>query len=79
MTSRTDGWQTRLDAAGTPSVRSPVTNLRHYSYTVDHLSFCEAVHDEFLKMYGHQHSSPVRVTKRQRMEAGRLTACCGRR
>ncbi|RKP24696.1 hypothetical protein SYNPS1DRAFT_5036, partial [Syncephalis pseudoplumigaleata] len=42
---RTD--KTRLDTAGTPSVRSPVTNLRDYSYTVDHLSFCEAVHYEF--------------------------------
>ncbi|KAI9591567.1 hypothetical protein BDF19DRAFT_454501 [Syncephalis fuscata] len=48
--------KTRLDAAGTASVRSPVTNLRNYSYTVDHLSFCEAVHYEFLGLYGDQKS-----------------------
>ena len=25
------------------SVPSPVTNLREYSYTIDHLSFCQSV------------------------------------
>jgi hypothetical protein len=36
---------------GVTSVRSAVTNLRQYSYTIDHMSFCEAVHAEFIRTY----------------------------
>ncbi|RKP07931.1 hypothetical protein THASP1DRAFT_9234, partial [Thamnocephalis sphaerospora] len=43
--------KTGLVTKGVASVRSPVTNLRAYSYTVDHLSFCEAVRAEFLRAY----------------------------
>jgi lipoate-protein ligase A len=42
-----------LETRGTPSVRSPVTRLRESSFTVDHLSFCEAVQTEFLKGYAY--------------------------
>ncbi|KAJ3033683.1 Biotin/lipoate A/B protein ligase [Rhizophlyctis rosea] len=37
---------------GVASVRSPVTRLREHSYTVDHLSFCEAVMEEFGRTHG---------------------------
>ncbi|CEG77296.1 hypothetical protein RMATCC62417_12077 [Rhizopus microsporus] len=36
---------------GVASVPSPVTNLRDYSYTVDHQQFCESVLSEFVKAY----------------------------
>ena len=36
---------------GVASVRSPVTRLREHSFTVDHLSFCEAVLEEFGRTY----------------------------
>ena len=36
---------------GVASVPSPVTRLREYSLTVDHLSFCEAAGLEFKKAF----------------------------
>ncbi|KAJ3049918.1 hypothetical protein HK097_009092 [Rhizophlyctis rosea] len=36
---------------GVASVRSPVTRLREHSFTVDHLSFCESVLEEFGRTY----------------------------
>ncbi|KAI9316088.1 hypothetical protein BX666DRAFT_2047007 [Dichotomocladium elegans] len=36
---------------GVESVPSPVTNLREYSYTIDHQQFCESVLAEFLHDY----------------------------
>ncbi|KAI8815133.1 hypothetical protein BJ742DRAFT_782466 [Cladochytrium replicatum] len=38
-----------LVGKGVESVRSEVTRLREHSYTVDHLSFCEAVSEEFCR------------------------------
>ncbi|KAF9938778.1 Biotin/lipoate A/B protein ligase [Mortierella alpina] len=40
-----------LITKGVASVRSPVTRLRESSFTIDHLSFCEATRTEFLKRY----------------------------
>ncbi|KAF9113906.1 Biotin/lipoate A/B protein ligase [Mortierella sp. AM989] len=40
-----------LVTKGVASVRSPVARLRDSSFTVDHLSFCEATRAEFLKRY----------------------------
>ncbi|KAG0238150.1 Biotin/lipoate A/B protein ligase [Actinomortierella wolfii] len=40
-----------LVTKGVASFRSPVTRLRDHSFTIDHLPFCEAVRDEFLKRY----------------------------
>jgi lipoate-protein ligase A len=37
----------RLITKGVASVPSPVSNLRSYSYTIDHQQFCEAVMEEF--------------------------------
>lgn len=36
---------------GVASVPSPVTNLREYSFTVDHQQFCDSVLSEFVKAY----------------------------
>ncbi|KAI8887134.1 hypothetical protein K501DRAFT_283428 [Backusella circina FSU 941] len=36
---------------GVESVPSPVTNLREYSFTVDHQQFCESVMNEFSHAY----------------------------
>ncbi|KAI7882795.1 uncharacterized protein EV154DRAFT_539960 [Mucor mucedo] len=36
---------------GVESVPSPVTNLRDYSFTVDHQQFCESVLAEFVEAY----------------------------
>ncbi|KAI9489572.1 hypothetical protein BDB00DRAFT_770336 [Zychaea mexicana] len=36
---------------GVESVPSPVTNLRNYSYTIDHQQFCESVLNEFVRDY----------------------------
>ncbi|KAI8328972.1 hypothetical protein BC941DRAFT_463836 [Chlamydoabsidia padenii] len=40
-----------LQSKGVESVPSPVTNLREYSYTVDHQQFCESVLTEFEREY----------------------------
>lgn len=45
---------------GVASVPSPVTNLRDYSYTVDHQQFCESVLSEFVKAYND--GEPVEVS-----------------
>jgi lipoate---protein ligase len=50
-----------LKGAGVDSVRSEVTLLRDYSYTVDHHSFCEAVSDEFKKL--HASEDVVEITQ----------------
>jgi len=42
-----------LVTKGVASVRSPVTRLREVSFTVDHLSFCDAIRTEFLKRYAY--------------------------
>ncbi|KAF7723213.1 Biotin/lipoate A/B protein ligase [Apophysomyces ossiformis] len=42
---------TGIVSKGVASVPSPVTNLREYSYTVDHQQFCEAVLAEFVHDY----------------------------
>ncbi|KAJ3153774.1 Biotin/lipoate A/B protein ligase [Geranomyces michiganensis] len=41
-----------LVGKGVESVRSTVGKLRDYSYTVDHLSFCEAIAEEFCRSHG---------------------------
>jgi lipoate-protein ligase A len=41
-----------LISKGVASVPSPVTNLREFSYTIDHSSFCEAVIREFQMHHG---------------------------
>jgi lipoate-protein ligase A len=41
-----------IQGLGTDSVRSTVTKLRDYSYTIDHSSFCESVGLEFQKQFG---------------------------
>ncbi|GJJ77224.1 lipoate---protein ligase [Entomortierella parvispora] len=48
---RVNANKTSLITKGVASVRSPVTRLRESSFTIDHLSFCEAVRTEFLKRY----------------------------
>ncbi|KAF9145453.1 Biotin/lipoate A/B protein ligase [Linnemannia schmuckeri] len=45
--------RTSLVTKGVASVRSPVTRLRESSFTIDHLSFCEATRTEFLKRYAY--------------------------
>ncbi|SAM08549.1 hypothetical protein [Absidia glauca] len=40
-----------IQSKGVESVPSPVTNLREYSYTVDHQQFCESVLAEFEREY----------------------------
>ncbi|KAJ3129773.1 hypothetical protein HK098_000142 [Nowakowskiella sp. JEL0407] len=40
-----------ITAKGVDSVRSTVTRLREYSFTVTHLDFCDAVTEEFYKEY----------------------------
>ncbi|KAI8977173.1 hypothetical protein BDF20DRAFT_906358 [Mycotypha africana] len=42
---------TGIVSKGVDSVPSPVTNLRNYSYTVDHQFFCESVTSEFALAY----------------------------
>ncbi|KAF8988660.1 hypothetical protein BGZ52_005181 [Haplosporangium bisporale] len=42
-----------LVTKGVASVRSPVNRLREASFTVDHLSFCDATRTEFLKRYAY--------------------------
>ncbi|KAG0175033.1 Biotin/lipoate A/B protein ligase [Apophysomyces sp. BC1034] len=42
---------TGIVSKGVASVPSPVTNLRQYSYTVDHQQFCESVLAEFVQDY----------------------------
>ncbi|KAJ3300203.1 hypothetical protein HK104_003431 [Borealophlyctis nickersoniae] len=51
-----------LVGKGVDSVRSPVTRLREYSFTVDHLSFCEAVTEEFGKVHGIPELKPVELS-----------------
>ncbi|KAG0197175.1 Biotin/lipoate A/B protein ligase [Mortierella sp. GBA30] len=43
--------RSNLVTKGVASVRSPVTRLRESSFTINHLSFCEATRAEFLKRY----------------------------
>jgi len=50
----------RLITKGVASVPSPVTNLRAYSYTIDHQQFCEAVIEEFFE--AHNHGNAVEPT-----------------
>jgi lipoate-protein ligase A len=50
----------RLVTKGVASVPSPVTNLRSYSYTIDHQQFCEAVIEEFVD--AHNHNNPIEPT-----------------
>ncbi|KAI7856740.1 hypothetical protein BDC45DRAFT_436839 [Circinella umbellata] len=40
-----------INSKGVESVPSPVTNLRNYSYTIDHQQFCESVLYEFIRDY----------------------------
>jgi lipoate-protein ligase A len=42
-----DDGQVKVVGNGTDSVYTPVTTLRDYSFTVDHLGFCNAVFDVF--------------------------------
>lgn len=58
--------RTSLVTKGVASVRSPVTRLRESSFTIDHLSFCEATRTEFLKRYAYD-------TWRQNMEGEPIT------
>ena len=44
--------QTDLSGGGIDSVRSQVTSLRNHSFTADHHTFCEAVVNEFSRLYG---------------------------
>ncbi|KAJ1735833.1 hypothetical protein LPJ61_000339 [Coemansia biformis] len=41
-----------IDARGVDSVRSPVANLRDYSWTINHDAFCGAVCHEFAAAFG---------------------------
>ncbi|KAJ1891754.1 hypothetical protein LPJ66_006740 [Kickxella alabastrina] len=41
-----------IEALGVESVRSVVTNLREYSLSIDHLTFCQAVMSEFGRTFG---------------------------
>ncbi|KAJ1943156.1 hypothetical protein FBU59_002996, partial [Linderina macrospora] len=41
-----------IEAKGVESVRSKVANLRDYSWTIDHSTFCGAVASEFSKTFG---------------------------
>ncbi|KAJ1921410.1 hypothetical protein H4219_000727 [Mycoemilia scoparia] len=41
-----------LIANGVASVPSPVVNLRDYSWTIDHATFCNSVKLEFVKQFG---------------------------
>ncbi|KAH8550210.1 hypothetical protein BGW37DRAFT_513755 [Umbelopsis sp. PMI_123] len=50
----------RLVTKGVASVPSPVTNLRSYSYTIDHQQFCDAVIEEFTYIYND--NNPVQAT-----------------
>lgn len=43
--------KTGIVSKGVESVPSPVTNLREYSYTIDHQQFCESVLNEFTYDY----------------------------
>lgn len=49
----------QLTGLGTDSVRSKVTRLRDYSYTIDHISFCEAVGHIFHRQYGQGEMNPI--------------------
>ncbi|KAI8822582.1 putative lipoate-protein ligase A [Fimicolochytrium jonesii] len=51
-----------LVGKGVESVRSKVTRLRDHSYTIDHLSFCDAVATEFLKYHQVQATHPIELT-----------------
>ncbi|KAJ3189107.1 Biotin/lipoate A/B protein ligase [Gaertneriomyces sp. JEL0708] len=48
-----------LVSKGVESVRSSVTRLREHSFTVDHMSFCEAAVHEFCRFHGHKSSGPL--------------------
>lgn len=50
---------------GVESVPSPVTNLRNYSYTIDHQQFCESVTTEFLFRYNDGQDIKVREKERE--------------
>ncbi|KAI8070501.1 hypothetical protein BC940DRAFT_236025 [Gongronella butleri] len=57
-----------MESKGVASVPSPVTNLRDYSYTVDHQQFSEAVLDEFVKAYNEgQQVQPVVINSVQQL------------
>lgn len=45
------GQKITIVSKGVESVPSPVTNLRNYSYTIDHQQFCESVLSEFVRDY----------------------------
>ncbi|KAJ3142080.1 hypothetical protein HDU90_004353 [Geranomyces variabilis] len=51
-----------LVGKGVESVRSTVGRLRDYSYTVDHLSFCEEVAAEFCRSHGADAKPPIELT-----------------
>ncbi|KAK9766635.1 hypothetical protein K7432_004150 [Basidiobolus ranarum] len=48
-----------MTTKGVESVPSKVTNLRPYSYTIDHQSFCEAVAKEFTSHFGAEKLEPT--------------------
>ncbi|KAJ2780734.1 hypothetical protein H4R18_003285 [Coemansia javaensis] len=50
-----------ITANGVDSVRSPVANLRDYSWTIDHAAFCAAVCRAFAADIGHPGLDPVSV------------------
>lgn len=50
-----------ISTKGVESVRSKVRNLRDFSLTIGHLSFCEAMQDEFGKEYYGKTNVPVEV------------------
>ncbi|TPX61527.1 hypothetical protein PhCBS80983_g01038 [Powellomyces hirtus] len=52
-----------LVGKGVESVRSTVARIRDYSYTVDHLSFCEAVADQFRRAHNAEYRPPIELTE----------------
>ncbi|KAJ2080114.1 hypothetical protein H4R24_003319 [Coemansia sp. RSA 988] len=46
---------TTIEALGVESVRSPVANLRDYSWAIDHATFCDAVRRQFAATFGAVH------------------------
>ncbi|KAI8324589.1 lipoate-protein ligase A [Martensiomyces pterosporus] len=50
-----------IEAKGVDSVRSKVANLRDYSWSIDHSTFCSAVMNEFAKTFGRLDEGSVTV------------------
>ncbi|ORX66888.1 lipoate-protein ligase [Linderina pennispora] len=56
-----DSKSRNIRAKGVDSVRSKVANLRDYSWTIDHSSFCNAVVGEFQRTFGRLEEKDMEV------------------